>query len=174
MTAVLCINNGLQTLWSACKSSCSAVFGPAEWRLGIDDPVSPWKLSEALGECSGSARSMRSPKKTQLASREGGFQLLQKQAAEQPRKDADRQEAAGRQATQRMPSGEGPPPRHGTADMRMVLQVSGQSHMAKSHQPQFGVICDCPAPVMEDGNHRAGAEALRVSRDSSLSWEITV
>ena len=29
------------------------LFGPAEWRLGIDDPVGPSKLSEALGECGG-------------------------------------------------------------------------------------------------------------------------
>jgi len=58
------------------------LFGPAEWRLGIDDPVGPSELSEARGECGGIGEVREIAKETQLASREGSLQLLQKQAAE--------------------------------------------------------------------------------------------
>ena len=61
----------------------------------IDDPVGPSKLSEALGECGGIGETGEIAKKAQLASREGSLQLLQKQTAEQPREDADRQEEPG-------------------------------------------------------------------------------
>ena len=71
------------------------LFGPAEWRLGVDDPVGLSELSEALAERGGIGEMGEIAKKAQLASREGSLQLLQKQAAEQPREDADRQEEAG-------------------------------------------------------------------------------
>ena len=64
----------------------------AAWRrrpsrsVGADEP---------LGERDGIGEMGEITKKAQLASREGSLQLLQKQAAEQPREDADRQEEAG-------------------------------------------------------------------------------
>ena len=54
------------------------LFGPAEWRLGIDDPVGLSELSEARGECGGIGEAREIAKETQLASREGSLQLLQK------------------------------------------------------------------------------------------------
>ena len=71
------------------------LFGPAEWRLGIDDPVGPSELIEPLGKRGGIGETGEITKKAQLASHEGSLQLLQKQAAEQPREDAHRQEEAG-------------------------------------------------------------------------------
>lgn len=86
------------------------LFGPAEWRFGIDDPVGPSKLCEALGECGGIGETGEMAKEAQLAGREGSLQLLQKQAAEQPGEDAHRQEEPGPASDQRVPSSEGPPP----------------------------------------------------------------
>lgn len=54
------------------------LFGPAEWRLGIDDPVDPSKLIKARDECSGIGEMGESAKEAQLASRKGNLQLLQK------------------------------------------------------------------------------------------------
>lgn len=62
---------------------------------GVDDPVGPSELIEPLSECGGISEMGEIAKKAQLASREGSLQLLQKQAAEQPREDAHRQEEAG-------------------------------------------------------------------------------
>src|SRR5574340_395692 len=122
------------------------LFGPAEWRLGIDDPVGPAKLSEALGECGGIGETDEIAKEAQLASREGSLQLLQKQTAEQPGENAHRQEEAGpasdpsRAVERRSAAG------HDAVDMRMVLQ---------------GL-----APGMEDGGHaELGAEMLGVGSD---------
>ena len=49
------------------------VFGPAEWWLGIDDPVGPSELIEPLGERAGIGEMGEIAKEAKLASREGGL-----------------------------------------------------------------------------------------------------
>jgi hypothetical protein len=122
------------------------LFGTAEWRLGIDDPVGPSELIEALSERGGIGEVCEIAKEAQLASREGGLQLLQKQAAEQPREDAHRQEEAGPASDPACAVERGSTAGHDAVDMRMVLQ---------------GL-----APGMEDGGHaELSAEMLGVGRD---------
>lgn len=86
------------------------LFGPAEWRLGIDDPVGPSELIEPLGKRGGIGEVREIAKEAQAVCREASSQLLQKQAAEQPRGTRTGRKKPGRQATQRVRSGEGPPP----------------------------------------------------------------
>src|SRR5512135_1137143 len=95
------------------------LFGPAEWRLGIDDPVGPSKLSEALGECSGIGETDEIAKEAQLASREGSLQFLQKQTAEQPGEDAHWQEEAGPASDPSRAVERRSTTRYDTMDMRM-------------------------------------------------------
>lgn len=122
------------------------LFGPAEWWLGVDDPVGPSELIEPLGERGGISEMGEIAKKAQLACREGSLQFLQKQAAEQPTEDADRQEEAGPASNPACAVGRRSTARHDTVDMRMVLQ---------------GL-----APGMEDGGHaELGTEMLGVGRD---------
>ena len=49
------------------------LFGPAEWWLGIDDPVGPSELIEPLGERAGIGEMGEIAKEAKLASREGGL-----------------------------------------------------------------------------------------------------
>src|SRR5438445_1466049 len=122
------------------------LFGPAEWRLGVDDPVGPSELIEPLGEYGGIGEMGEITEKAQLASREGSLQLLQKQAAEQLREDADRQEEVGPASHPSCAVERRSTTRHDTVDMRMVLQ---------------GL-----APGMEDGGHaELGTEMLGVGCD---------
>ena len=122
------------------------LFGAAEWRLGIDHPVGPSELIEPLGERGGIGEVGEIAKEAQVASREGGLQLLQKQAAEQPGEDAHRQEEAGPASDPTCAVERRSTTGHNTVDMRMVLQ---------------GL-----APGMEDGSHaELGAEMLGVGRN---------
>jgi len=59
------------------------LFGTAEWRLGVDDPVSLSELVEAPGERGGIGKAGEIAKEAQLARVERVLQALQEQAAEQ-------------------------------------------------------------------------------------------
>lgn len=67
------------------------------------------ELIEALAERGGIGEAGEIAKEAQAARREGSSQLLQKQAAEQPRPDAHRQEEAGPASD---PTCAKPPPRN--------------------------------------------------------------
>src|ERR1700675_2621678 len=65
---------------------------PTEGRLGIDYPLDPSQVAEASGEGGGSRERCKLAEEAEFASRKGGTQFLEKQAAEEPREDAHRQE----------------------------------------------------------------------------------
>jgi hypothetical protein len=73
------------------------LFGPAEWRLGIDNSVAPSELIEALGKCGAIGEWGERRRNRRERTRTG-------------------RKTPGRQATQRVPSSEGPSP--GTTQWR--------------------------------------------------------
>ncbi len=83
---------------------------PAEGRLGIDDPVDAARRLQLLGKASGLVEVDEGSAEDQLACPESLVEGFEEQTAEQAGQHAGRQEEAGRQATQRWPSGARPPP----------------------------------------------------------------
>src|SRR3954454_5960611 len=67
----------------------------AEGRLGIDYPLDPSQVAEALGEGGGSRERCKLAEEAEFASRKGGTQCREKQPGEEPREDAHRQEEHG-------------------------------------------------------------------------------
>lgn len=76
----------------------------AERRLGIDDPVAALGRGQTLGESLRVGQFCEISEEAQVFCRECGAQRLQKQLPEQARQNPDRQ------AIQRVPSGDRPPP----------------------------------------------------------------
>src|SRR5262245_55420823 len=86
------------------------LFWSAAWCLGVDHPIEAPEFAKATREGLRFGKVGEFAEELQRAGAEGILQFLHEQSAEQPREHAHRQEEAGRQATHRVPSTEGPPP----------------------------------------------------------------
>src|SRR3977135_1019467 len=122
------------------------LFGPAERRLGVDDPVDATEPIEMPGEDLGIGEAREFAKEAQIACIEGVLQVLQEQPAEQPREDAHWQEETGAASDPAGAIKGGPATRNNARDVRMMLQ---------------GL-----APSVENHGHaELGAEMLGIGRD---------
>lgn len=84
------------------------LFGAAEGRLGVDDPLELAALGQSAGEGVRFGEPGEIADKLEMAGLERGLEFLQEQPAEESTRTGRKK--PGRQATQRLPSGEGPPP----------------------------------------------------------------
>lgn len=112
-----------------CDAVCvSAEIGqhlsrPAEGRLGIDYPLDPSQVAEASGEGGRSRERRKLAEEAKFASRKGGTQFLEKQAAEEPREDAHRQEEPPATGDPARVIERGTAAGHEAMNVRMMVQV---------------------------------------------------
>ena len=86
------------------------LLGPAEGRLGIDDPVDAAQSVEAGGEGVGLGKTGEIAEEAELAGVEGGLQVCRNSRRNRRESTRTGRKKPGRQAIQRVPSGERPPP----------------------------------------------------------------
>src|SRR5260370_21572456 len=95
----------------------------AEGWLGIDYPLDPPQVAEASGEGGGSRERCKLAEEAEFASRKGGMQLVEEQAAEQPREGAHRQEEPRATGDPSCPVKRRPAPKHAPLDARQMVHV---------------------------------------------------
>src|SRR3974377_2281120 len=98
------------------------LFGTAERRLGINDPIDASELLKALRERGGIGKDGEIAKEAQLARVERVLQALQEQAAEHPGRGGPRQKETGPAGDRACAVERRSTARHDAVNMWMVLQ----------------------------------------------------